>query len=62
MTKVKLAKAIEDDGRYYHVGIDSAGDVTGVPAGESSHYSKDTNTGGRRYLGTYDELSKKPSV
>lgn len=56
MTKKDLVEAIESDGRYYHVRIDTRGDVTGVPVGESSHYHAATNTGGRRFLGKDTEL------
>ena len=56
MTKKDLIAAIEDDGRYYNVKIESGDIVTGVPVGEPSHYHAATNTGGRRLLGKDTEL------
>lgn len=57
MTKKDLIAAIEDDGRYYNVKIDSNnGDVTGVPVGEPSHYHAATNQGGRRLIGKDTEI------
>jgi 2-hydroxychromene-2-carboxylate isomerase len=56
MTRKALAQAIEDDGRYYHVKIARDGSVTGVPVGNPSHYNKNTNCGGRVYIGTDTEL------
>ena len=57
MTKKELIEAIEDDGRYYHVRIDTCGKVTGVPIGESPHHHTATNTGGRRFLGYDSEIA-----
>lgn len=56
MTKKALIEAIEDDGAYRNVKIDKQGKVTGVCFDEPSHYHSDTNTGGRRYMGTDTEV------
>jgi hypothetical protein len=55
MTKAKLIKSIEANGRYCKVRIDAAGQVTGMLSAEDHPYSERTNTGGRRYIGQYGD-------
>lgn len=55
MTKARLIKRIEEAGQYVKVRISADGDVTGMLAEENYRYHKASNTGGRRYIGKYND-------
>jgi len=55
MNKATLIRKIEDAGRYCKVRIASDGRVTGMLVSENYRYHKQSNTGGRRYIGQFGD-------
>ena len=57
MTNAKLIQKIESGSKYDHVQVRD-GEVTSHVVGQPDRLNKRTNTGGRIYLGTVDELKR----
>jgi hypothetical protein len=57
MRKQELIKKIEARGKYCKVRINGDGEISGMLVDENYRYNAHTNTGGRRYLGNFDDAT-----
>ena len=61
MKKRELIEKIEESGKWVKVKISKGGEVTGMLADEDYLYNMATNTGGRRFIGWVDDLTREYS-
>lgn len=54
-TKSSLIRAIEERGKYTKVRINKNGEITGMLESEDYRYHSASNTGGRRFIGYFNE-------
>jgi len=57
MNKSELIEKIEGNTNYRKVRIAADGEITGMLADQDHRYDPHTNTGGRRYLGNFNDVN-----